>query len=49
MRAGHHPEAWLADVLTRLPQMTNEDDLSVLLPCNRQPPAAAALPIASVA
>ena len=32
----------LADVLTRLPQMTNEDDLSCLLPCNWQPPTAAA-------
>jgi transposase len=42
VRAGHDPEAWLADVLTRLPQMTNQDDLSVLLPCNWQPPAAAA-------
>ena len=42
LRAGHDPEAWLADVLTRLPQMTNEDDLSCLLPCNWQPPTAAA-------
>ena len=39
VRAGHDPEAWLTDVLTRLPQMTNQDDLSVLLPCNWQPPA----------
>jgi transposase len=43
LRAGHDPEAWLTDVLTRLPQMTNQDDLSALLPCNWQPPAAAAL------
>lgn len=44
VRAGHDPEAWLTDVLTRLPQMTNQDDLSVLLPCNWQPPAAEAVP-----
>ena len=44
LRAGHDPEAWLTDVLTRLPQMTNQDDLSVLLPCNWQPPAAEAVP-----
>lgn len=36
-RHGHNPEAWLADVLERLPAMTNQDDLSVLLPSNWQP------------
>ncbi|PAW66612.1 MAG: hypothetical protein B9S30_08065 [Verrucomicrobiia bacterium Tous-C5FEB] len=34
-RHGHNPEAWLTDVLERLPAMTNRDDLSVLPP---QPP-----------
>jgi len=36
-RHGHDPGAWLADVLTRLPTMTNRDDLSVLLPSDWQP------------
>jgi hypothetical protein len=40
-RHGHNPEAWLTDVLERLPAMTNQDDLSVLLPSNWQPAAAA--------
>lgn len=40
-RHGHSPEAWLADVLTRLPAMTNQDDLTALLPVNWQPAAAA--------
>lgn len=40
-RHGHNPEAWLTDVLNRLPGMTNQDDLGVLLPSNWQPPAAA--------
>jgi hypothetical protein len=39
-RHGHNPETWLADVLTRLPGMTNQDDLSVLLPSRWQPAAA---------
>jgi transposase len=43
-RHGHNPEAWLTDVLERLPAMTNQDDLSVLLPANWQPVAAAATP-----
>lgn len=43
LRAGHDPEAWMTDVLTRLPAMTNQDDLSVLLPANWQPPAGACL------
>ncbi len=41
-RHGHDPEVWLADVLDRLPAMTNRDDLSVLLPCRWQPAAAPA-------
>jgi hypothetical protein len=41
-RHGHNPEAWLTDVIERLPAMTNQDDLSVLLPYNWQPAAAAA-------
>jgi hypothetical protein len=40
-RHGHNPEAWLTDVLERLPGMTNQDDLSVLLPSNWQPATAA--------
>jgi hypothetical protein len=36
-RHGHNPEAWLTDVLERLPGMTNQDDLSVLLPAHWQP------------
>jgi transposase len=38
-RHGHDPEVWLADVLERLPAMTNRDDLSVLLPSRWQPAA----------
>lgn len=38
-RHGHDPEAYLADILERLPAMTNQDDLSVLLPSNWQPTA----------
>jgi transposase len=44
-RAGHDPEAWLADVLERLPAMSNQDDLSVLLPSNWQPAAAVGGPV----
>jgi hypothetical protein len=36
-----HSEAWLTDVLERLPAMTNQDDLSVLLPSNWRPAAEA--------
>ena len=39
-RHGHNPEAYLADILERLPAMTNQDDLSVLLPSLWQPAAA---------
>ena len=31
-RHGHNPEAYLADILERLPAMTNQDDLTQLLP-----------------
>jgi hypothetical protein len=41
-RHGHDPEVWLADVLERLPAMTNRDDLSVLLPSRWQPATAPA-------
>ena len=40
-RHGHNPEVWLADVLERLPAMTNQQDLTLLLPANWQPAAAA--------
>ena len=36
-RHGHNPEAYLADVLERLPAMTNQDDLGALLPSRWQP------------
>jgi transposase len=39
-RHGYDPEVYLADILTRLPGLTNQDDLSVLLPSNWQPAAA---------
>ncbi len=35
-RHGHDPEVWLTDVLQRLPAMTNQDDLTVLLPSHWQ-------------
>ena len=44
-RHGQNPEAWLTDVLERLPAMTNQDDLSVLLPSNWQPATAANQPL----
>ena len=44
---GHNPEAYLADVLKRLPCMTNQDDLSALLP-SRWKPATAAGPVLDV-
>ena len=43
-RHGHNPETWLADVLQRLPAMTNQDDLNVLLPANWLPAAAVTTP-----
>ena len=43
-RHGHNPEAYLSDVLERLPGMTNRDDLTVLLPAHWQPVNAAAAP-----
>jgi len=36
-RHGKDPLAYLKDVLTRLPRMTNQDDLDVLTPANWQP------------
>ena len=42
-RHGHNPETYLADVLQRLPAMTNQDDLGALLPSRSQPAAAAGL------
>ncbi|MFO7639811.1 MAG: IS66 family transposase [Candidatus Competibacteraceae bacterium] len=41
-RHGHNPEAYLADVLQRLPAMTNQDDLGALLPSRWQPAPAPA-------
>jgi len=38
-RHGKDPLAYLRDVLARLPAMTNQDDLTALLPANWQPPA----------
>lgn len=39
-RRGLDPHAYLKDLLTRLPAMTNQDDLGPLLPGAWQPPAA---------
>lgn len=39
-RHGHDPLAYLRDVLSRLPAMTNQDDLSALTPARWQPPVA---------
>ena len=36
-RQGKDPQTYLADVLHRLPAMTNQDDLTELLPANWQP------------
>ena len=36
-RHGKDPLAYLKDILTRLPRMTNQDDLSALTPANWQP------------
>ena len=36
-RHGKDPLAYLKDLLTRLPRMTNQDDLKPLLPVNWQP------------
>jgi len=49
VRHGHNPEAWLADVLERLPAMTNHDDLEILLPSHWQSPAATRAALASCA
>ena len=46
-RHGHNPEAYLTDVLERLPAMNNQDDLTVLLPANWQAATAAAKPAAN--
>jgi transposase len=37
-RHGKDPLAYLRDVLTRLPRMTNQDDLTPLLPSQWSPP-----------
>jgi transposase len=42
-RHGHDPHAYLKDVLTRLPAITNHDDLSPLLPSSWQPANASSL------
>jgi hypothetical protein len=41
-RHGHGHEVWLADVLERLPAMTNRDDRGAMLPSRWQPAAASA-------
>ena len=55
-RYGHDPELYLADILERLPAMTNQDDLGALLPSRWQPATAAgatveveATPVAAMA
>jgi len=49
VRHGHNPEAWLTDVLERLPAMTNRDDLEILLPSHWQSPAATRATLATCA
>jgi hypothetical protein len=49
VRHGHNPEAWLADVLQRLPAMTNHDDLEILLPSNWLNPGTATPTLATCA
>lgn len=49
VRHGLNPEAWLADVLERLPAMTNRDDLEILLPSHWQSPAATKSALATCA
>jgi hypothetical protein len=46
-RHGRNQEAYLTDVLERIPAMTNQDDLGVLLP-SRWKPANAASPTVDV-
>ena len=41
-RHDHDPEAYLADIIERLPAMTNQDDLGALLPSRWQPAHTAA-------
>jgi transposase len=41
-RHGKDPLAYLRDVLTRLPRMTNQDDRDALLPSRWMPPEPAA-------
>jgi len=36
-RHGQDPLAYLRDILSRLPRMSNRDDLAPLLPCNWTP------------
>ena len=43
-RNGHDPEAYLSDILERLPGMTNQDDLGAL-PSRWQPANAVATPV----
>jgi transposase len=38
-RRGHDPHAYLKDLLTRLPALTNQSDLTPLLPAHWQPPS----------
>ncbi len=42
-RHGLDPHAYLKDVLTRLPAMTNHDDLTPLLPSSWKPTKASSL------
>ncbi|MBC8008923.1 MAG: transposase domain-containing protein [Burkholderiales bacterium] len=42
LRHGKDPAAYLRDVLTRLPAMTNQDDLGALTPHRWQPAAPSA-------
>jgi len=43
LRHGHDPEAYIRDLLTRLPAMSSKDDLDALTPSRWKAPTAAAL------
>jgi hypothetical protein len=41
LKHGHDPEAYIRDLLTRLPAMTNQTDLDALIPSRWHPPGVA--------
>jgi transposase len=49
LRHGHDPEAYLRDLLTRLPSMSSKDDLDPLTPSHWKAPASPAMTAAPAA